>query len=163
MDAFHIRKGKYGDVALDGLNVVVASKSPGNFWKGNWTAAVYFDEKANAKQKAALETLFMGKAGGPLAMIAGMIGNLKGSRYVPIAFDGKAHKVSIPGVLEYQLKPTEGGNKGKPIQVLNNPMAPDIDPMNMGIGLRAVFNDYGMSFDNSDKDGNWAPFKMRGP
>ncbi|HKZ64177.1 MAG TPA: DUF1326 domain-containing protein, partial [Thermoplasmata archaeon] len=30
LDAFHIDEGRYGKVALDGLNVVVASKSPGN-------------------------------------------------------------------------------------------------------------------------------------
>lgn len=163
LDAFHIREGKYGDVTLDGLNAVVASRSPGNFWKGNWTAAVYFDERATTKQRGAIETLFMGKAGGPLAVIAGLIGNLKGSRYVPIKIDARAHKVSIPGVLEYQLKPTSGGKKEKPIVVGNNPFAPAIDPMNMGIGLRAVFNDYGMTFDNTNRDGNWAPFKFAGP
>src|SRR5213594_4680463 len=46
IDAFHIANGKYGAVALDGLNVVVASKTPGNFWKGNWTAAVEPDRKS---------------------------------------------------------------------------------------------------------------------
>jgi len=163
MDAFHIRKGKLGEVTLDGLNVVVASKSPGNFWKGGWTAAVYFDERATTKQRAALETLFMGKAGGPLAVIAGMISNLKGVKYAPISFDARKHRVSIPGVLEYELKPTEGGDKSKPIQVLNNPFAPAIDPMNMGIGVRAVYNDFGMTFDNTNRDGNWSAFKMSGP
>jgi len=163
LDAFHIEKGKYGTLALDGLNVVVASKSPGNFWKGNWTAAVYFDEKANKGQRNALETLFSGKAGGALAVIAGLIGNLKGTKFVPIKFDHRKHSVSIPGILEYQLKPTEGGHKGRPIQVSNNPFAPSMDPMNMGIGLKAAFNDYGMRFDNTGKDGNWAPFKMSGP
>ena len=163
LDAFHIRTGKYGNVALDGLNVVMASKTPGNFWKGNWTAAVYFDARANAKQRAALETLFMGKAGGALAAIAGLIGNLKGMKYVPITFNAKKRRVSVPGILEYELKPTQGGKKKKPIVISNNPFAPAIDPMQMGVGLRAVFSDHGMKFDNTGKDGNWAPFKMAGP
>lgn len=163
MDAFHITKGKYGNVSLDGLNAVVASKSPGNFWKGNWTAALYLDEKANPKQRLALETLFLGKAGGSLGVIASMISTLKGTKYVSIKFDAKKLSVSIPKVVDVTLKPTEGGDKGKPIQVLNNPFAPDIDPMNMGIGVRAVFTDYGMSFNNAGQDGNWAPFAMKGP
>ena len=163
IDAFHIGKGKYGTVALDGLNVVVASKTPGNFWKGNWTAAVYFDARASAKQRAALETLFMGKAGGALAVIAGMIGNLKGTKTAAIRIDTKARSITIPGVMDVQLKPTQGGDKGKPIQVSNNPFAPAMDPMYMGIGLRATFSDYGMKFNNLDKDGNWAPFRMSGP
>jgi len=163
MDAFHIRTGKYGAVALDGLNVVVASKTPGNFWKGGWTAAVYFDERAKPNQRAALETLFMGKAGGALAVIAGMIKDLKGAKSAPIRIDARKHTVTIPGVVDVQLKPTQGGVKAKPIQIANNPFAPAIAPMSMGIGLRATFNDYGMRFDNMNKDGNWAPFKMSGP
>jgi len=163
VDAFHITRGKYGDVSLDGLSAVVASKSPGNFWKGNWTAALYLDEKANPKQRLALETLFLGKAGGSLGVIASMISTLKGTKYVSIKFDAKKLSVSIPKVVDVTLKPTEGGDKGKPIQILNNPFAPDMDPMNMGIGVKAVFTDYGMSFNNVGQDGNWAPFTMRGP
>ncbi len=163
MDAFHIRKGKYGDVRLDGLNVVLASHSPGNLWKGNWTTAAYFDEKANPKQKKALETIFNGKAGGAPAVLAGLIGTLKGARWVSIKFDPKNHWVQVPDILEYRLKSTEGGNKKKPIQVTNHPLSPDVDSMNMGLGTKSHFRDFGMEFDNTGKDGNWAPFHFKGP
>jgi len=163
LDAFHIRKGTYGDVKLDGLNVVMAGRSPGNFWKGNWTGALYFDEKANSRQKAALETLFGGKAGGALAVLAGLMSDLKGIKYTRIEIDARKHSVRIPGILEYQLKPTEGGSKKKPIQVANGPFAPAIDPMNMGIGVKASYDDHGLHFDNTGKDGNWATFVLKGP
>ncbi len=163
MDAFHIRNGKYGDATLDGLNVVLVSKSPGNFWKGNWRGAIYFDERAKPKQRLALETLFFGKAGGVPAVMASMFSDLKGWKYVSIKFDARKRWVSIPGVLEYQLNPTQGGDKKKPIAISNNPFAPAIDPMYMGVGAKATFSDYGMTFDNTGKDGNWAPFKMKGP
>ncbi len=162
-DAFHIKKGKFGDVSLDGLNAVVASHSPGNLWKGNWTAALYLDNKANKAQQKALETLFGGKAGGPLALIAGLIKDLKGVKWVSISIDPSKIWVKIPDILEAQLKPTEGGNKKKPIQVINNPFAPAIDPMNMGIATKSWFRDYGMGWDNTGKDGNWAPFDFKGP
>ena len=162
-DAFHISKGKYGKVSLNGLNAVVASHSPGNLWKGNWTAGLYLDNKANSEQKKALETLFGGKAGGPLAVIAGLIKELKGVKWASISIDPEKRWVKIPGALEAQLKPTEGGNKKKPIQVINNPFAPAIDPMNMGVATVSWFKDFGMEWDNTGKDGNWAPFRFSGP
>src|SRR5262245_61768415 len=33
---FHIDKGSYGDVALDGLNVALAVHAPGPMGEGNW-------------------------------------------------------------------------------------------------------------------------------
>ena len=36
---FHIDKGNYGDVRLDGLNVAMVAHTPGPMANGNWTAA----------------------------------------------------------------------------------------------------------------------------
>jgi hypothetical protein len=45
---WHIREGRYGDVALDGLNVVALASFKGNIWEGahsnprwvsSWTSA----------------------------------------------------------------------------------------------------------------------------
>jgi hypothetical protein len=163
MDAFHIRKGKYGGTSLDGLTAVLASHSPGNFWKGNWSAALYLDKRANKAQQAALEAIFGGKAGGPPALIASLIGDLKGMKWANIDFDAKKIWVSVPEVLEYQLKPTEGGDKKKPIQISNHPLAPAVEPMNMGIGAKSHFKDFGMEWDNTGKDGNFATFHFKGP
>ena len=51
---FHIDKGNYGDVRLDGLNVAVIAHTPGPMANGNWTVAAYIDERANDKQTEAL-------------------------------------------------------------------------------------------------------------
>lgn len=163
MDAFHIVKGSYGKVKLDGLNAVMVGKSPGNFWKGNWTAALYLDDRANKEQREALETVMGGKVGGAPAMLASLIGTMKGLKYVPIKVDAKKHSVEVPNILEYQIESTEGGNKKKPIVVSNHPLEPAVGPINEGKGSKAWFKDYGMSFDNKGKDGNWADFKFSGP
>ena len=44
---FHINQGAYGDVKLDGLNLVVFASSDGPMGKGNWTGATYMDERAD--------------------------------------------------------------------------------------------------------------------
>ena len=48
--AFHIDKGRYGQVSLDGLNVVVAVHTPGPMADGNWSLGAYIDERANDDQ-----------------------------------------------------------------------------------------------------------------
>ncbi len=163
LDGFHITKGNYGNVSLDGLNVVMAGHSPKNFWKGNWSAAVYFDQRANEEQRKALETVFGGKAGGAPAILASLIKTVKGTKYVPIRFSARDIHVHIPRILEYQLKPTQGGDKKKPITVGNHPFSPAIDTMKMGVSSKSWHKGFGLDFDNTGKDGNWAEFHFKGP
>ena len=47
---FHIDKGKYDTVSLDGLNVAVVGHTPGPMGEGNWTLAAYIDERANVSK-----------------------------------------------------------------------------------------------------------------
>ncbi len=163
LDGFHITKGKYGNVKLDGLNAVMLGKTPGNFWKGGWTGALYLDKRADPKQRQALETILGGKAGGAPAVLAGLVSNNKGIKYEEVQIDTMKIWVSVPGILEYQLKPTEGGDKKKPIMVANHPFSPAIDSMGMGVGVKSHYNDYGIQFDNTGKDGNYAQFHFKGP
>jgi hypothetical protein len=62
--AFHIDQGSYGDVALDGLSVVLAAHAPGPMADGNWAVAAYIDERADDRQTAALGAIFTGADGG---------------------------------------------------------------------------------------------------
>src|SRR5215212_7337199 len=56
--AFHIDRGNYGQVSLDGLNVAVIAHTPGPMADGNWTLAAYMDERASDEQAAALGAIF---------------------------------------------------------------------------------------------------------
>src|SRR5215471_5074068 len=98
---FHIDSGRYGNVALDGLNVVLAVQTPGPMAEGNWSVAAYIDERAGDKQTEALGAIFTGAAGGPIAQLAPLIGKTLGVRKVPIAYriEGKKRSAEIPSVL----------------------------------------------------------------
>src|SRR5215831_5826895 len=72
---FHVDKGIYGDVALDGLNVAMIMHTPGPMADGNWTAAAYIDDRADDRQTAALGAIFTGAEGGPMAAFAPLISN----------------------------------------------------------------------------------------
>ena len=62
---FHIDSGKYGDIALDGLNVALAVHTPGPMADGNWSVAAYIDEHADDKQTEALGRSSPAPPGGP--------------------------------------------------------------------------------------------------
>ena len=64
---FHIDRGSYDGIALDGLNVALAIHTRGPMAEGNWSVAAYIDERADDKQTEALGAIFTGAAGGPMA------------------------------------------------------------------------------------------------
>lgn len=63
IDAYRIRQGAADGVALDGLHVALAFSWPGPIHRGHGKAIVYIDERADAKQRAALEKIATGEAG----------------------------------------------------------------------------------------------------
>src|SRR5208282_3763744 len=83
---FHIDKGSYDDVSLDGLNVAVIVHTPGPMADGNWTLAAYIDERADDPQTAALSAIFGGAEGGPMAAFAPLVGKHLGAQKVAINY-----------------------------------------------------------------------------
>jgi len=61
---WRIADGHYGNTRLDGLNVVLYGRIPGNAFQGNWTVGVYLDQRADQQQAQALGNIFSGQAGG---------------------------------------------------------------------------------------------------
>ena len=79
--AWKIREGNYGDVGLDGLNVVAVGSFEGNIWAGEAKPAMGFfvDERADEPQREAIQTIFGAQAGGWPAGFAAMIDESAGS------------------------------------------------------------------------------------
>ncbi|MET4806655.1 DUF1326 domain-containing protein [Limibacillus sp. MBR-115] len=59
-EALQVNKGHYGDVELDGLRVVMLYAWPGPIFEGNGTLQAIIDERANAQQRHALQTVLYG-------------------------------------------------------------------------------------------------------
>src|SRR5690348_17141980 len=97
--AFHIDKGSYGNVALDGLNVALAVHAPGPMADGNLAVAAYIDERADEQQTAALGAIFTGAEGGPMSAFAPLITRQLGVKKSPVryAVAGKSRSVEIAG------------------------------------------------------------------
>jgi hypothetical protein len=73
---WYIREGKYGDIRLDGLNLVAVAAFEGNIWDGGTkvTMALLLDERTNDRQRQALQMVFGGQAGGWPGYFSEMIG-----------------------------------------------------------------------------------------
>jgi hypothetical protein len=85
--AYHFDKGSIDGVDVSGLTLALAVHIPGNVLKGNWRALVFIDEKATKAQEETLLKVFSGKAGGPIAELTKLIGEVIDVRRAPIKFD----------------------------------------------------------------------------
>ena len=156
---FHIDKGKYGGLALDGLNVAVVAHTPGPMADGNWSVGAYIDERADEQQTAALGAIFTGAEGGPMAAFAPFIGSQLGVKKAPIRYSvqGNNRSVEIPGIMHMSVAPLGTMHpSGEIWAAIGHPVAPDRLALAVG-GSASTYSDHGMRWDNSGKNGHYAP------
>ncbi len=157
--AFHLERGRYGDVALDGLNAALIARTPGPMGEGNWTVALYLDERSDTRQREALQAIFTGAAGGTMGAFAPLISEVLGVQAVPIAWrkEGKRRAVEIPGVMQLAVRavPSVMGEDREVVAINAHPFAPD--GLAMAVGEDgSTWTDYGMHWDNSGRNGHYA-------
>jgi len=84
--AWHFDKGSADGVDVAGTTIVCVAHVPGNILQGNWRAAIYIDDKASKQQEEALLKVYTGQAGGPVADLAKLIGEVVSVERAPIKF-----------------------------------------------------------------------------
>jgi len=162
--AWHIQNGIYDNkVSLDGINVVALFHTPGNMITGpKWTAALYIDEKATKEQTDSLVTIYSGQAGGFFAAAANLIEKMLGVKSVPIEFgmEGRRRWLQIQNLLDLQIQGTEGADPNQEALVVN-PSFSAAPGSNLVVATSSKysFNDHGMKWDNSGKNGFYCRFK----
>jgi hypothetical protein len=109
---WHVESGSFGDVRLDGLNLSVFVNWPGAIHEGNGEALILIDERADDRQRAALQTLVGGKVGGPWGILGWTWPKVHGPYFVAydIAFDGVRTRVRAGDALV-----VEGGPIRNPV------------------------------------------------
>lgn len=161
---WHIDKGTYGSVDLGNLNVALALHSPGHMAKVKWRAALYFDQKASEKQKDALTQIFTGQAGGHPGMLVSHVGDVLGIKQVPIEFtaDGKRRSLKISDVAEADIEAIEGQG-GADVSIDGHPLciAPGYKAVVAKSG-RLNYQDHGLHWEISGKNGFFSPFSYQG-
>ncbi|MGA5139869.1 DUF1326 domain-containing protein [Streptomyces azureus] len=172
--AWHIGEGNFGDVRLDGFNVLMVSSFVGNIWAREHTdayAAVFFDERADEQQRAALQTIFGGEAGGWPAELGEMFGpEMRGMDFAPIRIevdeDMSAWRAEIPGKVMATAEALTGPTtpEGARVQVHNAPGA-EVGPGQIATWGRATTDRadaFGFTWDRSGKSSKHFPFDWTG-
>ncbi len=169
--AWHVREGRYGDVSLDGLNVAGLGHFEGNIWDDDvkMSAGFVVDERADERQREALQAIFGGEAGGwPALFVQTSLGELLGLEVaavdVEIDDDARSWRVDIAGLGQGRSEVLTGptSRPGGAVRVHDIPGAeagPNSGPTTYGIGEGATAEGFGMSFDVSGRSSKHMPFE----
>jgi hypothetical protein len=121
--AWHITRGRFGDVSLDGLGLAGAARWPKAIHEGNGTAIAFVDEKANQAQRDALLTIFSGKAGGmPFEILVTTFSKILDPLFVPFQFNfnGRNSSVKVGSAMNVSTAPIKNPVTGEPESVRIN-------------------------------------------
>ena len=84
--AWRVDKGMIDGVDVSGNTIAAVAHVPGNILQGNWTAAIFVDDRTSKAQEEALLKVYTGQAGGPVADLAKLIGTVVSIERAPISF-----------------------------------------------------------------------------
>jgi hypothetical protein len=158
--AWHIDQGRFAETDLDGLNAVLAARSPGHMLEGNWKVALYVDERADKSQQDALTQIFSGQAGGHLSALVPLIGEVLGVKAAAIEYlsEGKRRTLRVGDLADAEIEALPGQD-GNDVTVANVPFAavPGV-PLAVAKSKQMRFSDYGLKWEVSNKNGYFAPF-----
>ena len=157
----HIQDGEKDGLRLDGLTFALVVDSPQVMGDGGWRVAIYIDERADESQREALQTILSGAAGGPPEALGALLGEVLGVKFVPMTYEIRdgTRRFEVPGIMEIEVELVTNPQTGAPITVTNtvHPMGADL-PIARGLVGRYDDPDYGLSFDNTGKNGHVRDF-----
>ncbi len=159
---FQIKKGSYGRLALDGLIFAVLGHAPGPMGNGNWRVGLIIDERASDKQAAAIEAICSGEVGGPMAMMAPLVGEFGGTMRGNFTVEKKkmSFSINVPGVLEQRAVAVESlPVPGKPIYI-DNAGHPANTRLALARGTKSRLHAFGIDWDDvkGGHNAHFAPF-----
>lgn len=171
--AYHIREGAYGDVELDGLNVIAVVEFEGNAWEKENPVAlgILMDERATEAQRESLQQVFSGEAGGWMGEFAELVGEVRGLEFVPIemeiADDLAQWRVEVPGKVKASAEALSGPTTpaGARVQLHNAPGS-ETGPgqiMTWGKAIESEVEAFGVRGSWEGQSSKHIPFDWTGP
>jgi hypothetical protein len=160
---WHIDKGNFGDTRLDGFNTALFVHTPGHMLQTKWKVALYVDQKADAKQRDALTKIFSGGAGGHLAALGPLIGEVLGVKSATIDYraNGKNRSLTIPQVAQMEIEAL-AGQGGQDVTISNVPFtAVPGYPAVVCHSKQLSYHDHGFNLQVSQKNGFYSPFSYQ--
>jgi hypothetical protein len=142
--AWHVTNGNKDGVDLSGLSAVMAVHTPKRMTDGGWKVALYLDDRASADQSEALGAVFSGGAGGHLAALGPLIGEVAGVEPATITFEksnGSLH-AEVSGVLSMSSDQVVGMDGEGPAVIANAPFGAVAQPVRQGTSKDVSYHDH---------------------
>lgn len=155
----HVVDGHFNGTALAGLHWAGIYKWPGEIKNGNGQRLIVIDERADAAQRKALETIVAGESCAPLsnmfAVFGSTISDFCETLFLPIHLESdraeRTATVEIPGVLESRGRPIVNEFNGEPFHIgLARPKGSfEFTYADLGLGTSTVTGPMEMAFGDS--------------
>ena len=115
--ALRFDDGAFGAVSLRGLRALIAFDCPQRMIDGTWTQRLIIDSSADGDQRKALETILLGRAGGPWEKLHAFVGTELPTEFrsIEIADEGVTKRVTIADRLKAFVTQIRGRDKSKPV------------------------------------------------
>jgi hypothetical protein len=125
-----IDEGHFEATDLAGINVGLMMDLPGIMSRGNWTAALFVDDKASALAMKQLTRIFTGRVRGTTHLLSILVGQFLGVRQVPIRYEtqGETRIVNIKDHVDGAITPVKGKEGGENVVIRNSQywIGPDV-------------------------------------
>jgi hypothetical protein len=162
---FHVGSGDIEGVDVSGLNVAVLADTPPLMSDGNWRVGVFMDEAASQEQADALGAVFSGQKGGPMEIVAPLVGETLGMEVGPIEYadDGRRERVKIGDLVDIEvedfvpLQTPEGE-----VSELTGMFHPANSTLTIARATRSRVNAFGLEFTNEGKERPFGPVFLVG-
>jgi hypothetical protein len=121
----HIDEGNFGDTKLDGLRWGIVAAWPGAIHQGNGTMQIVVDERADAKQREAIESIAMGKETEPMKVVWSVYAAMT-TKFLPTMskkidltadIDERTGTVNVDGLVKAEISPITNAKTGLPHRV----------------------------------------------
>jgi hypothetical protein len=147
---FDIHEGEIDGTDVAGVPVVVIIDTPKVMTDGNWKLGMFVDERASDEQMDKLVKVFGGQLGGPMAGLAGLVGEVVGVERAAVAIDhdGLRHGVRVGDAIEFEIQDIVpfGVETGEPVrfQGMFHPAGSDLT---MAEAQRSRISAFGISYE----------------
>lgn len=161
--AFAIRDGQVDGTDVSGRKVVTIIDTPKVMTDGNWRLGMFVDDGATDEQFDKLVRVFGGQLGGPMALLAPLVGEVVGVQRATIELsdDGLRHSVRVDDVIDFEVQDIVpfGVETGEPVRFAGmfHPVGSDLT---MAEAKRSRIDAYGIRYEGrtglSTADFSWS-------
>ena len=148
--AVAVREGEIDGTDVAGCRVVAIFDAPKVMTDGNWKLGLYVDDQASEEQFDKLVKVFTGQLGGPMALLAPLVGEVAGVERaeIDISDDGLLHRVRVGDAIDFEVEDVVpwGKQDGTPVR-FDGMIHPAGSNLTMAEARRSRINAFGIAYE----------------